>query len=156
MVEALVDIAQRRPVKFPIAAVDLAGQRCEDLTYLLIFRNFGARGRCDLNEDGLAARISMGFEKVRIGLEPSHQTLGVIEPVDSDHQGPVSDTLPQAVHMSGAICRDGVRGDRRDVDTNREYLRAHHTPKGLPDTAPETHDAERLPRRRTLWGAARR
>jgi hypothetical protein len=79
----------------------------------------------------------MGFEQVGIGPKPSRQALGVIEPVDPDHQGSVSDTLAQAAHVSGAIRVGRLRGDRADIDTNREHLRAHDAPKDLLNTAPE-------------------
>jgi hypothetical protein len=57
--------------------------------------------------------------------------------VDADHQRPVSDTLAEAAHVSGAIRAGRLRGDRANIDTNREHLRSHYTPKGLPNTAPE-------------------
>src|SRR5215831_17256461 len=39
--------------------------------------------------------------------------------------------------MSGAIRVGRLRGDRADIDTNREHLGVHDTPKGLPNTVPE-------------------
>jgi hypothetical protein len=90
-----------------------------------------------LNQDGSSARLLVGFEQMGIGLKPSRQALRVIEPVDADHQGPVSDTLAQAAHVSGAIRAGRLRGDRANIDTNREHLRSHDTAKGLPNTAPE-------------------
>jgi hypothetical protein len=39
--------------------------------------------------------------------------------------------------VSGAIHAGRLRGDRANIDTNREHLRSHYTPKGLPNTAPE-------------------
>ncbi len=59
----------------------------------------------------------------------------LLEPVDADHQRPVSDTLAEAAHVSGAIRAGRLRGDRANIDTNREHLRSHCTPKGLPNTA---------------------
>jgi len=61
----------------------------------------------------------------------------LLEPVDADHQRPVSDTLAEAAHVSGAIRAGRLRGDRANIDTNREHLRSHCTPKGLPNTAPK-------------------
>jgi hypothetical protein len=74
---------------------------------------------------------------VGIGFESSGQALRVIEPVDSDHQGAIPDTLPQATHASAAFRVGRLRGDRADIDPNREHLCAHGPPKGLPNTAPE-------------------
>jgi hypothetical protein len=45
--------------------------------------------------------------------------------------------LAEAAHVSGAIRAGGLRGDRANIDTNREHLRPHYMPKGLPNTAPK-------------------
>jgi hypothetical protein len=39
--------------------------------------------------------------------------------------------------VSGAIRAGRLRGDRANIDTNREHLRSHYMPKGLPNTAPK-------------------
>ena len=81
-----VDIADRRPGRFAIGAVDAAGRLADRALHLGIFLDLGAALRRDLQIGDLAVPVRIDREEALEGIQPLREALGIVEPVDADHQ----------------------------------------------------------------------
>ena len=137
VVEALIEVAQRRPVEFGIAPVDVSGGGFEGLADLAVFLNVGARRRRDLQQHGVPAGLRIIFQEMRIGGKPRRQPLRVIEPVDADDQRAFVDAVEQPAGVARFCRRCRLGGDRLDVDPDREHRGAQDPAEAADEAAAE-------------------
>ena len=90
-----------------------------------------------MHEHRSAARLAIGRDEMRIGLKSRFEAFRVVEPVDPDHQGPVPHALAQAPHVPAAVGGLGLSRNSRDVDADREDLRAHDASEGAQNAIPQ-------------------
>src|ERR1700722_1966641 len=102
LVEALVEIAQRRPIEFGEAAVDVTARRLEAVADLGIFGDLAPGRRRNLHEGDAPARLREHLDEPLESGEAVRQALGIIEPVDADHQLAVAQAVLQPVAVPAA------------------------------------------------------
>src|SRR5262249_20537074 len=89
-------VAQRHPIEFGEATVDLAGAPVEIALQALIFEHVFARACGDLEIAHLDAMLRETIEQPRERLESIGQTLRVIEAIDADDERAVEEALVEA------------------------------------------------------------
>ena len=125
MGEVLVDVAQRRPVRLRMAAVDVAGDLLELVAQVAVLVDVAARDRGDLQVGQAAALVGVALQVTLEALEALRQALGVVQPVHADGQLAPAQALLEVAHrrLGDGLARLPL--DQRGVDADREGRGAH-------------------------------
>ena len=113
------DVADRRPVRLGIAAVDVADRAVELAAQAAVIRHFLARWGDDLQEGDALAVLGVADEQVVDRLDAVGQALRVIQPVHADGERAAVQALQQAVGGRAGNVAGGDRGEAGDVDADR-------------------------------------
>ncbi|MNN54184.1 hypothetical protein D3C81_1689800 [compost metagenome] len=125
MCVVLVDVAQRRPVGFGVAAVDVAGELFEFLAQLAVLVDAAARYRRDLQVGHAAFLLRVAAQVMLETVEAFGQALGIVQSINADGELAVLQALAQCTHGFVAGGSAGLTGDVCGVDADGKRGRAH-------------------------------
>ncbi|VTQ83918.1 Uncharacterised protein [Stenotrophomonas maltophilia] len=130
MGEVLVDVAQRCPVGFGVATVDVAGDLFQLAAQLPVLGDVAARDRRDLQVGQRAALVRVALKIALEAEEALGQALGVIQAIHADRQLAITQAVAQILHRGLGGGGAGLACDQLGVDADRESRRTEAAPAG--------------------------
>src|SRR6478672_13594109 len=142
--ESLVQVTDRGPVHFAVAAVDIADEPCQFVLQISVSLDAPARRVCDLQQRHVAQKRRLQRPHPIEGVDAVDQSLRIVEPVDADRQLFAVQASAQPRYFGMRYGFGRLAGKLLGVDADRKYLDARCAVARLDDATPRDEAEMRL------------